>query len=465
VDARREHIQSLLERPRESSAVELKAWFDPQEQEGIARIVRTTFALRNQNGGFLVIGVHDTGLNHLPPPGFPVRERYHLDLIQQIVSRYASQSFEVTVDFEKFGEYEYPVISVPGGIVTPVACRADLKSDDGQSLLREGDIFVRTLAANGRISSARASWRDLDALVARCFENREADHVGFFRKLLPGITPEVIKAFGIPIGPSVQPEDTAAAQKKILSYGTKRFVEIANERQIDFKSLGFWDVALHINGRSPDYAANQSFLEILRVANPDLTGWPVWLDSSAFEEDANRPYTLDERWEAFVYSPRTEGFGHRGHLDFMIFDPKGFFFLRRALQDDLGGTRAETAGKTVDPVLAILRTGEAIAVGQAFARALKYEESADLSFLFRWTGLRGRVMTAWSDPMRWFNVPGEAKQNEVTSTVVIPQSATKEEIIGATHAAVLPLSHIFGGYELKEPVVRQLVVRLLDRKL
>jgi len=150
----------------------------------------------------------------------------------------------------------------------------------------------------------------------------------------------------------------------------------------------------------------------------------------------------------------------------MIFDPTGNFFLRRALQDDLGGTHATTVGKTVDPLIAILRTAEAIAVGQAFAKALKYEEATtQLNFLFRWTGLKGRVMTAWSDPMRWFDVPTEARQSEVTSTVTIPLSASKEEIIAATHAAILPLSRVFGGYELKEPVVRQLVVRLLDRKL
>ena len=395
-----------------------------------------------------------------------MRERYHPDAIQQIISRYASQSFEVTVDFEQFGDYEYPVISVQGGIVTPVACRADLKSENGQWLLREGDVFVRTLAANGRISSARASWKDLDALVTRCFENREADHIGFFKKLVAGISPKFLKELGIVPDTSTQSQDQGEASKKILSYGIARFEQIAAERQIDVQSLGFWDVALHMEGIAPNYAAGRSFLEILRLANPDLTGWPVWLDSSEFFDANDHPYTFDDRWETFLYEPRGEGFGHWGHLDFMIFDPKGDFFLRRALQDDLGGNSPTTAGKTIDPVIAILRTAEALAVGQAFGRALKYEESGTkLNFLFRWCGLKGRVLTAWSNPMRWFNAPTEAKQVEVVSTVTIPLSATKDDLISATHSAILSLSRAFGGYEIKEPVVRELITKLLDRNL
>ena len=116
MDAREEHIRSLIERPRESAAVELKAWFDPSDPDGVARIVRTTFALWNHNGGFFVIGVDDATRSHLPAPsGFVVREKFHTDYIQHLVSKYASQPFEIAVDFPKVGEQEHPVISVPGG--------------------------------------------------------------------------------------------------------------------------------------------------------------------------------------------------------------------------------------------------------------------------------------------------------------------------------------------------------------
>lgn len=469
--SREEHLQSLVERPRESMAVELKDWFDPRHQQGIAKIVRTLLALRNQNGGFLVIGINNETLERRKSPYTEdqLREIFHYDAIQYLVSRYASQTFEVTVDLERFEEGIFPVISVPGGIITPVACKADLKADDGTMLLREGDVFVRTLNSNGTVSSARCSWRDLEPLTLRCFENREADHARFLTKFFAGLSPETLKSVvNVLMGGAHLPTSEAPpAQKKMLEYGVERFRQIVEERKIDVASIGFWDVALHIEGVLPPYEANSKFLESLRNANPDLTGWPIWVDSSSFADPATRPYVFEEKWEAFIYDVPQDTFGHWGELDFMIFDPQGNFFLRRALQDDLGSSyREQTSGKTVEPFIAILRTAEAIAVGQAFARSLGCsDDQTTLRFIFRWTGLKDRKMSAWSSPARRFLTGGASRQDEVSSSVNVPLSANREIIINATHSAILPLSRLFGGYEIKEPVVREFVTRLLDRKL
>lgn len=468
-DDRAEHRRSLLLRPRESFVVELKSWFDPREPQGLAKIVRTTFALRNQNGGFLVIGVDNKTLQPLPmPTGFPsVRELFHPDLIQQTISKYASQSFELAVDFENLGGVDYPIVSVPGGIATPIACRADLKGADGQFLLRENEVYVRTLESNGSISSARISWRDWPALIERCFDNREADHVRFVSKLLPNLAPE----FAAALQTIAQKRPTTASdmesEEKFLEYSITRFTEVVKERQIDVSQFGLWDVVLQIRPPPKGHATNRKFLETLRNANPDLTGWPVWLDSTSFHEQTDHPYVFNDAWEAFIYATRREGiFGHWGHLDFWILDPAGKFFLRRVLQDDLGGQHATTAGKTVDPVIAVLRTAEAIAVGQQFARALDCpDDSTNLDFTFKWSRLRGRQLEAWSSPMRWFNAGGSAKQESATASIVFPLAGTRETIIARTYEAISPLMRVFDGCELNEAVVRELVDKLLDRRL
>jgi hypothetical protein len=176
---------------------------------------------------------------------------------------------------------------------------------------------------------------------------------------------------------------------------------------------------------------------------------------------------FNEKWESFIYDVPQDTFGHWGELDFIIFDPRGDFFLRRALQDDLGSSyREQTSGKTVEPFIAILRTAEAIVVGQSFARALGYSDDATtLRFIFRWTGLKGREISAWSSPLRRVWPSGLSQQDEVSAAVAVPLSANREIISNATHSAILPLSRLFGGYEIKEPVVREFVGRLLDRKL
>jgi predicted HTH transcriptional regulator len=65
---RLQHIQSLIENPRERLSVELKHWFDPQTPEGVAKLVRAAIALRNNNGGYLVIGIDDKTHKPTPPP-------------------------------------------------------------------------------------------------------------------------------------------------------------------------------------------------------------------------------------------------------------------------------------------------------------------------------------------------------------------------------------------------------------
>jgi hypothetical protein len=256
-------------------------------------------------------------------------------------------------------------------------------------------------------------------------------------------------------------------KKKFLSVALNVSMKLRKKRKLDVRSLGFWDVALQITPEPTGYAANQKFLETLRNANPDLTGWPVWLDSSAFQNDRMWPYVFDNAWEAFIYAPpREEPFVRWGHLDFWRLDPAGQFFLRRVLQNDFGGSHSTTAGKTIYPVIALLRSAEAIAVAQQFARALNCpEESTDLIFTFRWSGLRGRHLEAWSTPTRWFDPSGSAKQDSVESTIHFPLAGTRELIVTRTHEGILPLMRVFGGYEIKEPIVRELVEKLLDRKL
>jgi hypothetical protein len=129
----------------------------------------------------------------LPLPlenGLDVRATYHVDHIQEIVSRFASKPFSVEVHFRQRDGVEYPVIQVESGIKTPVACKADLEDEKGEKekkgkkLLSANEIYVRTLNANGIASSSKISGNDLDDVVERCFQNREADHAIFLSKLI-----------------------------------------------------------------------------------------------------------------------------------------------------------------------------------------------------------------------------------------------------------------------------------------
>ena len=49
-------VQDLVARPAEGLNVEIKRWIDPDDESGVAKIVRACLALRNRNGGYVVIG-------------------------------------------------------------------------------------------------------------------------------------------------------------------------------------------------------------------------------------------------------------------------------------------------------------------------------------------------------------------------------------------------------------------------
>ena len=180
-------IQELVARLAESLNVEVKNWIDPDGPAGVAKIVRAALALRNRNGGYLVIGFDDTTLqpDTVNRPA-DVRPAFHIDKIQGIISRYASELFEVAVAFGEYGGQEYPVIVIPEGIRTPVAAKADLFDGSKQRLVRHGDVYFRTLAANGTASTAPARPEDWRDIVEICFDNREADVGRFLRRQLAG---------------------------------------------------------------------------------------------------------------------------------------------------------------------------------------------------------------------------------------------------------------------------------------
>lgn len=85
---------------------------------------------------------------------------------------------------------------------------------------------------------------------------------------------------------------------------------------------GFLDIALAINGLTKTWEPNFDFLRTLKIANPELTGWPIWLVSDSFPNEDIQPYFWYDTYEQYIYR-QADGMGRRGHLDFAIFNPQG----------------------------------------------------------------------------------------------------------------------------------------------
>ncbi|MBN1833887.1 MAG: putative DNA binding domain-containing protein [Deltaproteobacteria bacterium] len=464
MDNNSSRAQEIIERPNESLSVELKRWIDPDTQEGIAKIVKTTLALRNHGGGYLVIGINNKTLapdiENIPEN---LKEKFHIDKIQGLISKFASDPFEVLLEFPEKAGQEYPVIIVPSGVRTPVATKSELDFK-GRKLIKTDMIYVRSLRANNTPSTTQASWKDWPKIVEVCFDNREADIGRFLRRHLGAIKPEIIGEFAAAVIKKNKPEPTNEdLLRRFLQESEKRFASIILERKLQLPDHGVWEVALIFVGTVPPHAANREFLNLLDSNNPDYTGWPVWLDSRAFKDQDSRPFVIDGVWEAMILSLETGW----NDYDFLRFDPKGRFYIRRALQDDISKSqRAPEPLKALDFGLPIIRCAEAIAVGISFAKAMGCDaESTQLSYAFKWSRLRGRKLVSWANPERYISAWRSAYQDEVLSFINVPLETPLSALGDYVNKVVQPLFEIFDGFILSTDVIEDLTQRLIQRKL
>lgn len=459
-------IDDLVARPSESLNVEIKRWISTDEPEGIAKIARAALALRNKNGGFLIVGFDDKTLQP-DIAGVPadIHSAFHVDKIQAIVSRYSFELFEVAVGFGQRGGTDYPVITIPEGLRFPVAAKADLKDAAGKLLVRAGEVYCRTLGSNGIVSTAPArpaDWRDI---VDICFENREADIGRFLRRLVgdgdvAGLLTRLSGIASAPPDPTLQ-ERT----KAFLDAGQRRYSEALGRRGLTAEQLheldtGTWSVALVVDPSRPEAAADKQFLYSFGSANPNYTGWPVWLDTRGFTDATSHPVHVDKGWEALVISPR----GWSQHVDFMRMEPQGAFYLHRLLQDDF--TDKVPRGSALDAILALLRTAEAIAVGLSLVKNLGWPvEETKLGFCFRWTKLGGRELSSWANPLVSV-LPGHTAVDDTAECYIeMPLDTPASAIAPYVDKVINDLLIKFDGYQIRSETIEGWVKRLVERQL
>lgn len=459
-------IEELVQFPRESLATELKTWINPDVLAEAARIVKACLAMRNQDGGFILIGFNNqTGAPEIAAAPADVRERYHQDKIQGLVTKYASEPFEIWVHFAEREGVVFPVIEVQSGVRTPVAAKSDMIAPDKSYLVREHQVYVRSLAPNNTPSTASASWKDWPRVVETCFENREADIGRFLRRHLVGVSPQSLREFADAVsGLGLKTPEPAETVRQVLEEGDSRFRAVLSERSASIRQHGTSEVACVVDGAVPAHQVDRVFLRLLTSSNPNLTGWPVWLDTDGFRDASARPYVFENGWEAFILSV---GKITSDHLDFWRVTPSGRFYHRRALQDDFTGRSEAPKPMTVlDPLLAILRVAETIAVAIEFAKALGCDQSeVSLTFAFRWRGLRARELSSWANPNRHLSPGRTAYQDEVESVVSVPLSTPASALGEYVQQAIAPLLAIFDGFAIGSAIVDDLVQRLLERRL
>ena len=179
------------------------------------------------------------------------------------------------------------------------------------------------------------------------------------------------------------------------------------------------------------------FKDVLAKAVTPHTGWPVfWVPTR--EEIA--PREVDgtiQCWLSPADGRKSRSFDDAAHCDFWRASPTGRMFLMRGYQED--GQETFAPGKIFDTGLPIWRMGEALLHAARLASLLKREEAGAIAVKFRahYTGLTGRVLKAWANPLVDFLDEGSAaRSDEAMLEAVVPAA----EIEANLAAHVFPLA-------------------------
>ena len=457
-------VTALLDRPTEGLNVEIKSWFDPREPEGKRMFIRAAFAIRNRNGGFIVIGFNNDTLKSDPYQlSDPIQTVFHFDYLQALISKYALEPFEINIALRELNGQEHPVIIIPEGVKVPAIVKSSLNGYGRKSLLAEGDIFFRTLNSNGTPSSAKILPRDYPELLEICFENREADIGRFLRRHLgSGELAQMVEALsGIsrPSNPTLKDRALAVIESGIQALETTLKSRTLSENEKAALNGLTMHVGLALEPEHTDALPTGTFINSIAGANPQYSGWPVWLDSRGFPQQADRAVVVDNAWQALIVDVNG---GWSQHLEFMRLDPTGNFYLRRAMQDDLNDRAVP--GSVLDPILMLYRVIEVLAVGISLARATGWSADDKAAFAFRWDGLNGRRLSSWVNPMHFLE-GGTSATNLAQGFTEVRLDTPHSALAPYVRNAVGPMFVTFSGYEPSLALIEDCVKRLVERNM
>lgn len=465
-----EKLHQLVHQAKEGLDVELKQWIDPERPEGIAKIAKATMALRNNDGGHLIVGIRDDGTPETSGVPTDVRAKYHVDVIQGIVGKYASSPFAIRVDFVDRDGQEFPVVTVPSGIQSPVAAKADLPDPaGGKPLVRDHAVYVRSISSNNTVSSSEARRGDWERLVSLCFDNREADIARFVRRHLAGVlNPSVFQTLFSSREAVALVRDSRVRATELLAEGFRRFQETSKARGMTLPNIGFREFAVTIDGDVPERLPTTGLLQQLDVIMPRHSGWSPWVVLLGSNDPVVRPYVVDGAWETFLSFPNDGLFGPT--LDYWRLHPKGELYHLRGLEDDFASQRRPGGGPPprtqLDFLIQISRVAEAISVALAITRELGCDiQRTNITLGVRWQGIQGRQLTSWVEPMRIYRSRGPSVQNDLTTAVTIPLDTSPAGIATYVESVIKELFAVFGGSEINSSVIEGIVTDTISRRM
>lgn len=184
--------------------------------------------------------------------------------------------------------------------------------------------------------------------------------------------------------------------------------------------------------------------DMLRKAQRRNTGWPLFLFLTRPEVTPREVDGVIECWLKPADAGVDRPFGDAAHCDFWRAAPTGRAVIMRGYQEDVQDTFAP---RTIfDTTLPTWRLGEALLHAEALAGQLAEDkDKVRVRLRVLYTGLSGRVLRAWANPMAdLFMEGGAARSDEAMLETVVPVKEIQSNLATYLHPLVASLFERFG---------------------
>ena len=205
------------------------------------------------------------------------------------------------------------------------------------------------------------------------------------------------------------------------------------------------------------------FEEVLRQAVIRYSNFPAfWVPKRA----TIAPREIDGVLECWL-SPELDGrfITDPEHCDFWRATPTGRLFLMRGYRED--GQETFAPGTIFDATLPVRHMGETLVHAGRLAALMRATPAAEITVHFRalYSGLSGRVLRSWSNPMSDLLVEGHAARgDEAMSEAVLPAAAIDDHLAEYLFPLVASLYERFGVTGLAASRVKAEIDRFLQSR-
>ena len=428
--------------------MEVKNWLDlKDDKHDKAIFAKSALALANHGGGFVVLGLEESGEGLVEAANRPATlERYDQDLINGIVQSYCDPPFHCSVHLVPSPKgAKFPVVKIPGGNRVPVRAR---RAGPDEKTVQLNAIYIRR---PGPRSEPPQSGQEWDSLLSRCLANRRDEMLGYIRDLLTGAIPQV------------EPIDAEDGLEQWIAASFDRWSALIDPLPENVGPRfpnGYYNFAYEIVGPAKQIPLTQ-LAETVRASVVRYTGWPpFWYPT----RKGIKPYLADGTVECWLGADPDTPVEARdtAHSDFWRIAPEGRAYLLRGYQEDSGdfpreGQRNLAPGTVFDATLPIWRVGETFLQAERLAANL-FEGHTTIRFAAEFTGLQGRSLVRM-DGMRHFRDGRTARQASIRLQTHIESQAIGPNLPEIVHSFLAPLYALFDFFELP----KQLVVGELNR--